>query len=189
MLEPFFSTKLEGRGLGLAAVAGIIRGHHGALEVHSEIGGGSTFRVLLPAAEGVPARDTLSGIELSDVSERLSGTILVVDDEDRVREVLSDMLETLGLDVVTAYDGAVAIEIFRESPGSFRAVILDLAMPTMGGAKTMRALRTIRPDVPVIICTGYGDRNLEGTDASAFLQKPFKLATLVKTLEEALGAA
>ena len=129
-------------------------------------------------------------MELSDVSGLLEGTVLVVDDEDEVRDVMSDMLETLGLSVVTASDGAEAVEVFGESPDSFRAVILDMAMPTMGGAEALRALRAIRPDIPVIICTGYGqDQKLEGTEPSGFLQKPFKLSTLVRKLEEALGGS
>ena len=127
-------------------------------------------------------------MERSELSELLSGTILVVDDEEEVRDVMSDMLETLGLGVVTAGDGAEAVEIFEALPDSFRAVILDMAMPTMGGSEALRALRAIRPEIPVIICTGYGqDQNFEGAEPSAFLQKPFKLSSLVKKLEEALG--
>lgn len=131
-----------------------------------------------------------SDVGLPAVSGLLSGTILVVDDEGEVRDVLSDMLETLGLGVVTACDGAEAVEIFEALPDSFRAVILDMAMPTMGGAEALQAIRAIRPDVPVIICTGYGqDQKFERVQPSAFLQKPFRLSALVKKLEEVLGGA
>jgi CheY-like chemotaxis protein len=122
-------------------------------------------------------------VELPEVSGLLAGTILVVDDEEEVRDVLSDMLETLGVGVVTASHGAEAVETFRESPDAFRAVILDMAMPTMGGAEALPALREIREDIPIIICTGYGqDQGFEETEPSAILQKPFKLTTLVETL-------
>jgi PAS domain S-box-containing protein len=193
IFDPFFSTKFTGRGLGLAAVMGIVESHHGHVRIRSAPGEGTTFRILFPA---VPDSADVGPPRVSATQWRGQGTVLVVEDEEGVREVVRRMLERFGFEVITAEDGIAALERLEAHQGAFAAVLLDLTMPRMTGQEALHEIRRLRPDVPMVLMSGYTEQEVASKlldsagGATGFLQKPFlpeDLTSVLRDVSQAVG--
>lgn len=188
LFDPFFTTKFTGRGLGMSAVLGIVRSHQGAIRVYSEPGKGSSFKILFPTSDQPVA---LPEIE-AEYGSLGTGKILLVDDEETVRDVGAEMLKELGFDVVTAVDGREALKKLAEHP-EIHSVLLDLTMPHMDGEQCFRELRQRRPELRVVMCSGYNEQEVTkkfiGKGLAGFIQKPYRLAALKKVLSNSLNLA
>jgi len=187
IFDPFFTTKPTGRGLGLAAMLGILRAHQAGLKIYSEAGKGSCFKAFFPAATGSALP---SGPPPPAEAAPLSGTVLLVDDESTILDAITPALESLGLQVLQARDGVEALACFQTDPQAIDLVLMDLTMPRMDGRDAYLAMRRVRPDARVILSSGYNEfesiQALAGRGLAGFLQKPYTLDALRSAIQQAL---
>ncbi len=189
IFDPFFSGKRKGRGLGLAAIRGIVRAHHGGISVRSSENKGTVFQILFPKAANDLRVEQQTNVPALPRLVR-DGTVLVIDDEPEICEVVQSLLESRGLRVLTADGGNAGVAAFREHSGEIDLVLLDMHMPDLDGLQTLRAIRSIAPQARVIMSSGHtedgSDTAAELDGAAGFIRKPYTLDTLVSRVNDAI---
>ncbi|HLP31370.1 MAG TPA: response regulator, partial [Geothrix sp.] len=188
IFDPFFTTKATGRGLGLSAILGILRGHHAGLKVESEPGRGTSFKVYFRAtAQPLVVQER----KARPAQTQLHGTVLLVEDEEIVALSVSEMLESMGLKVILARDGRQAVNLFRKQDVHLDLVLMDITMPHMDGLEALRQMHQIDPATPVILSSGYTRHESihdgKGEEAVGFLQKPYSIHDLYEAVSAHLG--
>jgi len=189
VFEPFFTTKTLGRGtgLGLASAYSIIKNHGGIINVLSKQGRGSVFDIYLPVSE----RNIVEKVDVPEDIIMGKETVLLVDDEEMIRQVGKQMLEKLGYKVLVAKSGKKAVEVYGQKKDQIDMVILDLIMPDLGGGETYSRLKAINPDVKVLLSSGYSingsPKEIMDQGCNGFVQKPFNMNDLSKKIYEILN--
>jgi two-component system cell cycle sensor histidine kinase/response regulator CckA len=175
----------------MAAVQGIVRGHNGTIKVYSEVGRGTTFKILFPVSENSALVREYSDNKTQIAKWRGQGTVLIVDDEESVRAVGKLMLEKIGFKVLTAADGRQALEVFNAHTDDIVCVLLDLTMPHLNGEEAFREMRHVRQNVKVIITSGYNENDATqrfiGKGLAGFIQKPYSFSLLAAKMRAVLG--
>ncbi|MCU0411960.1 MAG: response regulator, partial [Bacteroidetes bacterium] len=190
IFDPFFTTKFTGRGLGLSAILGIVRGHHGGIRVQSELGKGTSFQLIFPVSSTLVAPVETPMVQ--PATSQFKGSVLVVDDEADVREVVVDLLREAGLRTMVAPNGEAGLTIYRRFKHEIDIVLLDLSMPGMGGKETFRLLKAENPEVRVIMSSGFSEsdamKEISELGLAGFIQKPYQWSRLIDVLRRVLPA-
>ncbi len=192
VFDPFYTTKFTGRGLGMSVVQGIVRGHKGGILIESDPDKGSIFRVILPTSQAPSQiQEQTNTLACMEDTWSGSGNVMLVDDEEAVRNIGGRMLERIGFKAVLAQDGVQAVEIIRKDENEIRAVLLDLTMPNQGGLETLEQIHVLKPKLPIVLCSGYSEEDsissFEGKGLAGFMQKPYGLDLLKRKLHDILG--